>query len=205
MIFTIENDTTKDVRRYNAAKDFWSRFLNTFKGKFVGKGWTELVISGRKRWKDNRSILRNKKLVANIASNSFYDSDENDCRFVTGGWNRYLLGECMVVETFVKQLSPISIAVPLNYTDCCRPVVSWLHNASQLCIVRISAEQVTAFLLRDREKRAFYGQQNYSPFYQIGLFSLPFLIVTLCAIVITIVRVPLHNRSIVTIKISRWR
>lgn len=49
----------------------------------MGKGWTELVISGRKRWKDNRSILRNKKLVANIASNSFYDSDENDCRFVT--------------------------------------------------------------------------------------------------------------------------
>lgn len=51
----------------------------------MGKGWTELVISGRKRWKDKRSILRNKKLVANIASNSFYDSDENDCRFVTGG------------------------------------------------------------------------------------------------------------------------
>lgn len=107
-------------KRFLISNAFQANVSNAFKGKFVG---AELVISGPRHGEsngnNNRTMLRNKKLVPNIVSRTVSTIlDENDCRFVTGGWNRYLLRKCMVVETFAKQLLSISIAVPLNYTDC---------------------------------------------------------------------------------------
>lgn len=83
----------------------------------------------------------------------------------------------------MKQLSSIYIAVPLNYTDCSAGC-SLLHNASKRR-PHIGGPSNCLFI---KEKRAFYaGSGIISLFIKLIFFSSSSsLIVTLCAIVITI-------------------
>lgn len=156
MIFT--NGDRRWYDRGCCSSTTFKRFSITARTRFGGNSWEGKRFLGgmgdleatsrRKQWNDNRAILRNKKLISNS--------------FVRFGWkwlsfrNRRLkslfapkMYESLKCTFVVHNFRPFLSQFPLNYTDCCRPVVSLLHNASQLVrIVRISADQVTAFLLR---------------------------------------------------------
>lgn len=194
-------------KRFLISNAFQANVSNAFKGKFVG---AELVISGPRHGEsngnNNRTVLRNKKLVPNIVSNSFYDSGWKWLSFrnrrLKSLFALKMYGRWNVCETTFVHFYRSSIELHRLFGQllvCC----IMLHSSESFAYRR--TKQLPFFIKRQRKTRFLRAVELFPFLSNWSFLSLSFLIVTLRAIVITIVRVPLHNRGVVTIKISRWQ